>query len=619
MRSLRFAALAAVVSAVAAAHGFCGVPDGPYWSELPLPAGFSGNVKAIGTLVTFQANNDVWLWSAITRKWTTIPTSGGATVAVFNDYATILDGNVLHGYSTRFGVDTLVLAATPTLQSGPATSSWVSIARLGTDVYGFGAFQGKWKHQVVASASPTISIAQTTGIVYDGAVAYGFSAYHGNFVPIAAPGATFVSATGDLAMANGGTTVRGYSCHHDTWSSATFAGATPSAFLRDFALFVQGADVLAYSGLTGGFATYHATNTASPAVSTDNTVAAVFDGDTIAGYTAAIDGFTTQAFTAPGVTIDDDLFVVTTANGLTGFSGVTGKFSPTIPGTFPTLLLKEAMAYASNASVAYGYSVVKNVWVQAPSLPLLPVVLRGLAVGVYASAWAGFSGRTGTWVVASTSSPFDYSATASGDVFLGFDGNVMSVFDPVLLRWTPVETAGPVTFDTWRQTVVASDGTTAYGMGLMNNVWDTVAMQGSFVSLDANDACGYALTTTHLYAYPGHGSLSSDSRWPEFSRFQPIGTDLPLHQRGEAGSSVLTFVGIAPAELPAPPYGTFYVDPTVLVMFGLGTIPASGVLDVDIAVPALPALNGITLHIQDVVTTPSNHTYLTSSIAPVLL
>jgi len=174
MKFLRAATLlaAALASFTSLATPARALPSGePFrWVDLPLPPGFSSatTVRALGTSGWFRTATDVYMWSAIRLNWVVVPVSPSAIVLQYNDYITIEDGNVVHGYATITGaVETLNLASTPTVYHGPVSSNWVSIAVLGNDAWSFGAYDGHWRHRTLAGTTITttqfLSVTMLTG------------------------------------------------------------------------------------------------------------------------------------------------------------------------------------------------------------------------------------------------------------------------------------------------------------------------------------------------------------------------------------------------------------------------------------------------------------------------
>jgi hypothetical protein len=238
-----------------------------------------------------------------------------------------------------------------------------------------------------------------------------------------------------------------------------------------------------------------------------------------------------------------------------------------------------------------------------------------------ASGYRAFSGRTGAWVSQPVVTPFNYFGSTSSDLFVAFDGLQTYVFDPVIVRWARTQTTAPVqSFDVWRQTFVGFDGVSAVGFGLMNNAWSSIATRGVFQRLDANSECGYVLTNSHVYAYSAQGSLSTLSRFPEFSRLQPIGVPLRLIEVAAPGSHVLAVLAHDAGYQPLP-NGTLFIDPTTtFLQIPLGTVPASGVLDFPLDLSVFPSLAGTAVHIQTFVTPPGGAPrWIANSISPVVL
>ena len=605
------------VSLLAAASP-AAVPDGPYWSELQLPPG-AGTAKAIGTTVTLQTPNQVYFWSGITRQWMSVNTSGFHTLNTFNAYAILEDGNTVYGFSSRAGgIDTLNLPNPPFVQHGPPFASWVSIAQLGNDVWGFSGFIGKWTHLPLQTSNVTVSIGSLAAVVHDGQTAYAFSAYHGTWVPISAPNAQ-VEANGVVVAANdtNGTTVRCFSAHTNQWATATFANPGSMITQRGYALFQNGSQILAFSGYKGSFASATLNDPNASSLQHRN-VFVYLDGNTALAYSAGVGSFATRAFqNTPQAAIERDLAVVYDSTEMVGFSVVTGTFSAPIQGNFfPNV--GRAVAFVDDfQGNAYAYSVVANTWVAAPVSGATAELIRNAVILIDNSGYHGFIGRTGHWVFQPSTAPFSYVVKNSGDTFVGIEGNTLHMFDPRIERWSSITTDLPPGVDLHRTVAIASDGVKAYGYGLMNNVWSVIPTQGSVQFVKASSSDGVVQTDTHLYAFTAHGSFSTLSRFPEFSRYQPMGTNIRLIEAAPTGTLVATILGFAPTYVDMGGLGTLFVDLTGAQIFFLGVVPAGDKLDLEIPVPEIPALNGVALHMQNYLVPPSGNPYLTNSIAPV--
>jgi hypothetical protein len=263
-------------------------------------------------------------------------------------------------------------------------------------------------------------------------------------------------------------------------------------------------------------------------------------------------------------------------------------------------------------------------WSQAPDYDSLSqsVVLRNCVVLVNPlGGYSACSGRTGKWIARATTTPLQFSAPGSGDMFAGFEGSTVHIYDPVTGRWATQGIAAPlVDSDIWRQTFVGFDGVVAHGFGLMNNRWSTVHPQGNFVRLDANSSAGMLLTDTHIYGYSAHGSLTTLSRFPEFSRLQPIDSPLRLLQTAAPGSSVVAILAERADYAPFKPYGTLFVKrSSIITRVQLGTVPQSGLIDYPLDVSGMTDMRGRALHVQCLVVPPFGTRYLTNAIAPVIL
>ncbi|MCB9914866.1 MAG: hypothetical protein H6828_06905 [Planctomycetes bacterium] len=607
-----------------------GVPLGafgaerPQWSSMPLPGDFQGvgTVSTLGTSFVMQTPSTVWLWSAVTGEFTALPASPSAFVTQFNAFVLIEDGNTVHGYSTRTGqVDSLTLGAPPTLHHASTSSCWMAVAELGTDVWVFGAFDGQWRHQALAAPAPSVSVTQTAAVVDDGTTMYGVSTYFGDWVPTPSmPGAT-LDLQGDLAVAYTSTEVRGFSAHTSTWSTQALANGVNLTTQRGYAMFQDGDDLVAYSPCTASFTTLNAP--AGATFDAGRYVGAASLGSEVWGYSSGRNTFAHRTCaSAPLIELDDEVLLVQDSAGTVGFSVVTGAFSALVPGALPTTHT-DCMLFLEDANEAWAYSPMQGTWSAAPiaGAGTISHVFRDVAVLQDATGCYAFSGRTGAWVYQAMGAGVQIGGSSSSDLFVAFDGALTHVFDPVLGRWAT--TAGgnqAANFDVWRLTFVGYVGGTAYGYSLFDNEWSPMQTQGALQALDANSSCGFVQTDTHVYAYSALGSLSTLARFPEFSRLQPLGAPLRLVQAAPPGSTVRAFFATEGDVLPWGPFGTLYVDPTKIRReLGLGTVPASGVLDVSLHLPDAASLHGLQLHVQCLVTPPGGAPYLTNAIVPVLL
>lgn len=594
------------------------------WSARPLPPDFtpSTTVRSLGTSLYFQTPSHVYLWSAITLRWVSVPVSSTAVVTQYNAYITIEDGARLHAFATRTGrVETLDLASAPTVYHGPSSSNWLSIAVLGTDAWSFGAFDGRWRHATLHGPVSGMSITSTTGIFSDGVEIYGVSAYYGDLVAAPIPAGAALAMGGDEVVAWTPATAAGFSTHTNTWSTTALTSGTLLTAERGYAMFQDAAGFVAYSPATATFERLAAPP--APSFSAGRYVASVRSGDDLWAYDSAHNAFKPRTFAStPIVMLDDEVLVAKDAVGVSAFSIATGSFSTHQLGSF-SVQTNDAMAWIDDGGQGFAFSALEGVWRRFPEalVGAQVNVLRNVVVVATAQAYHAFAGRSAEWIELPTSVPFTYSAPTTGDVFVAIDGTTLNVFDGVVGRWAATSIAAPIlASDIWRQTYVGFDGTTAHGFGLRNNAWSDVAVQGTFQALDANSSCGWVLTSTHVYAFSAHGSLSTLSRYPEFSRIQPFGSPLRLIQAGVPGTRVTAIFAREGSYLPQFLGGTLFLDPSsAFLRVSLGVVPSTGVLDVPFDLSTLPGLRGETLHVQTMLKAPGAPMRLANSIAPVIL
>jgi hypothetical protein len=600
-------------------------PEGPYWNVLPLPQGFTPPITAFDSLCSFSTPTDVWLFSGIWRRWTTIPVGPSATVFMLNDYATIRDGVVIHAFSTRSGQN-YPLTITPGAQlfQGPAGASRVSIVRDGGTLYGFSALKpGPWVPLALPRPGAAIQAAvlEATGIAHDGLAAWGFSAYHGTWVPTTVePGAT-INVRGEHGSLTGATEVRGFSAVRNTWAAFPYTSMATPVLQEGFGLYSDGASYLMFSGHTGTFVRHPFLAPGATRDAADN-AALIVDGTTVAGYAAGLGTLVTTTIppgSPPTVQMGGQVALVSRADfGVLAFSAVQGRFATVLPGTFTTSV-NQSVAFAQG-SPSWAYTPLLNRWVQAPAATIVAVVLvRDAAIVVKTDGYDAFASRTGTWHTQPTTTFNDYVFDAGSATFVARDGNELRVFDPKLTHWSSQGTAGNTALNVWRQVVVAHDGARGYGYAFMNNAWDAVTLQGTVTELKANSEIGRVLTNTHLYTYTGHGSLTTIPRYPEFSRYLLRGTGLRLHTRAPVGSVIWYAVNTTPAYTPLGLYGTLLVNPAGMSILPFGTVPASGALESTVPIPLAPTLNSIPLHIQALILPPMGTPWLSNSIAPLIL
>jgi hypothetical protein len=597
--------------------------DGPYWVDLPLPPGFIAPVTSFGELSAFQTPTAVWCFSAVHRRWTTIPAGAGATVTVFNKHGVIRDGNTIRCFSTRTEV-VASLNVSPSAQifQGSAGTGWVTVVRDGNNVWGYSAFQGlNWVPLVVPAGGPiSVSAIDLAGVVHQDTTAWGFSFFFGAWVQTTAPAGATIMTNGAQGSVVGGGQVLGFSAHRNTWSSTAYTPTATPAHQFGYSLWSDGTSTLFFSGYTGSFSRYTWSGAGPVARFGGSDTVILLDGASAIGYASGVGTLATMplpAGPAPAVQASGQVALLQFPDRVIGFSGVRGAFSAVLMGVFPTISVNQSVGFAEGAP-SFAYSPILNQWTLCPSAFLSAVLVRHTVVIVRGDGYEAFEARTGTWSFQPTAVFNVYDANPQGAIFVAFDTNALRVFDAKLADWVSISTVGTATLNTWRQLVVAQDGVEAFGHCFNSNVWDRHPIQGTVVETKANSSVARVLTTTNLYSYCGVGSLINWSRYPDHTRFQLRGEPLRFQLVAPAGSSVVFGVSQRGARIPLGAVGTLFIDPNGMTLLPWTPVPGNGRLDVAIPLPSDPSWNAVQLHIQALVQPPAAPAWLTNSIAPIL-
>jgi len=594
------------------------------WTTITLPAGAT-TPNSIGTTTTFRTATDVWLYSGITKQWTTVAVPATATIFQANDYVVVRDGNTFHGFASHIGtVDTITTVGSPLVVSGPASSSWVTLVADGSLVYAFGAFNGAWQSAPIATSAPTMVANRLIAEIDDGVTIYGLSAHHGLLVPTPSSPGTTLSALGEAeigtAHATATGTFRAFSAQQNAWITATLPTGFTTAQSNEIALAWSGAQIWGSSGLTGTLTSY----TASAPIGTvtlSEGAAAFVDGGLAVCFGSGRGAFATlPVTTTPTFSLKYHYVFVQDGTTSTPFSSVTNTFGAPIAGGPFTFTLNDAAGYATNGTNGYAYSPILNLWAPTPAVAATQVaVVRDSVVLVHASGFEAWSARYGNWRSLATSPAATFLAPGTGATFLVTDGFTLHVFDARLDRWASVTGTGPMTTKVSRHTAMAHDGAFGYGFGQPSGEWWVEPLTAAPTTFDTASSIGTLRHGTQLSVYSVQGSFSYVGRYPEFTQAINLGNTLRMHQSAPAGSLLVLIVGIAPAYVPLPGLGTLYIDPnTAFTGVWPNLVDGDGYLDMSIALPNNPSLVGAPLHLQNVVLQPNGVLWLSSSIAPIL-
>jgi hypothetical protein len=592
------------------------------WRTSPLPLDLVSGPDAIGTTVTLTTTSEFRIYSGITKEWIALPADAPGFLEQYNAYVVYENGNQLYGYaSRRTAADALTVSPSRTITSGPLTSSWVTIVVDGNTAYGFSGFRGEWIPLPLSTSTPEVKSTGICGLLRDGNTIYAFGAHNGTWVPVAADAGAVLAIGGEVATAHSPTTFRAFSVQHDQWGTMTVPSTASPILTGEFAAVISGSSIVAYSGLSGTFDQYTASGPlASPA--TDTSVLAFQDGPNVVCYGSGRGTFETLAASSTSLLADASFAFIVAGNEVTPFSGLTGVFGDPIQGTF-TLETADVVGFATGSSASYAYSPIGSEFVAVPPVgPLHSVTLvRSTAAYGHSGGYDAFSARHSDYVTLTIGNPGSLLAPASGANFVVMDGpQIANIFDTRLDRFTTITSSSPLTVQSFRHTLIAHDGTRAYGFGQPTGRIDEVALNGPVQILDVASSIGFVVAGQELHVYSVQGSLSYEGRFPEFSRAIQLGTPLRLHQVGPPGAALVMLVGAEPAFLDLGLLlGTLFIDPGALFSVPLpATIPADGLLSYEIALPALPALIGVVPQIQNFVVPPAAPPYLSTSVAPVL-
>lgn len=598
---------------------------GEHWTTMPLPANVISGPNFVGNMVSLQTPTAFWLYSGLTKKWVVLPVTNPSPLFQANDYCIVKDGNTVHAFSAFYGrIDSITTSGSPTIQSGPPSSSWVTLVADGTTAWAYGAFHSKFERIQLSQPGPQMLANRLSGLLRDGSTVYGVSAHHGTFVPVAADTSATLAIVeeAEVATANSPGVFRAFSVQQNTWVVQAVPVSSSSLQQAEFAMVWSGNQAWAVSGLSGVLDTYVASNPITN-VSNSDGVAAFFDGTDVVCYGSGRGRFA-KLPASPSATfsLDYHFVIVVEPTSATPFSALTGTFGSPVSGSF-SVRSNDAIAYLDGGSVAYAYSPLTNAFTLAPAVsPTNVELVRDSVTLVHAAGYTSLSARYGTWVSQTVQQPGNYTAAATGSTFLAIDGSTLHVFDAKLNRWASVTGAGPMSVQTARHTAIAHDGQTAYAFGQPSGEWRTQPLTANPSLFRVSSSVGIVVHGTQISTFGVQGSFCFRGRYPGFTQTVNLGNTLTLHQYAEQGSIAFLFAGMQPARLDlGPVLGRLYLDPAGLVSLGLSrTIGYEGYGEFSIPLPKDPTLVGGQVHLQDLVVPPAGpaSSWLTTSVALVL-
>jgi hypothetical protein len=597
--------------------------DGSHWSEYALPPNVT-NVRGLGSQVLVETPTALHFFSGQHRKWTVHPVTAPTIVGVANKHTVFQDGTTVYGYSTYTArVAALPTSGSATVSIGSASSSWTAYVVDGSDVWAWSAFFGEWKH-LQASGTPVTGINSHMVTCNDGGTVHAFSAFFGDWVALPRSGATnvFTWRNGAFALFSGPDEIAGFSAYTNDWTTTQALPTGTATFdARDAyaSVAVNGGDDRAWFSALHGTFTISSFGPGALAQFAPSVAVVTTGAGQVLGYspvTCAVLPIATQQ--APAITLGQGSFgacaLIDDGTTLQAFSGLTGTVATT-PFWVPfTLTVGDTAAFATGPStIGFAYSAIRGTWTAAPAVAATQTVANFECIlRTVPGGFEAFSARTGTFATLVTSGA-NATMLAQGSIIGVVDGNGLDVFDARYARWVRQATNGTPAFGVHRLTGIARDTASAHGFSMWLHEWESIALQGTWVSTAVNSSIGYVRTSSHVYVFTATGSLSTFARFPEFSRFHALGQPLSHTNTGNPGAFVAALLALSATELTTP-FGVLRID-TNPVALGLGFVPADGRLYSPIATPDVPALRGIEVFLQDIVLRPNGQLALSNGLA----
>ncbi|HEB53866.1 MAG TPA: hypothetical protein ENI87_11495, partial [bacterium] len=235
------------------------------WAELTLPQPVAANaLRGQGKLLTYDEGTTLHVYSSLTRTWHSTAKSVAAPMRLFNDCLVVIEPGFCRAFSAYTGsfADRVVAATAIVRNAGGHNNDSIVLVASGSELHAFSAFTGEWTTRTMG-AGFGVSVERHTAMFLDGTTIGGMSAFDGQWREhVAAAPVTAMSADGTAAVCRDVNTAYGFSAHDPKWKTAPLP--LGAAFDRgdDWALWYGGGGTLAFSGLTGQFASSNASPSA---------------------------------------------------------------------------------------------------------------------------------------------------------------------------------------------------------------------------------------------------------------------------------------------------------------------------------------------------------------------
>lgn len=634
-RSARALALALLAIVSSQAIAVAQLPD---WASINVTNPSSISLEQ--SYCAVQEGNKVHAFSCFSRRWTSITARYGApTLFILNDCFLFQDGPVVYGYSPRTGrfAAQMTLSASAQVVQRVTPQTWLALVTDGNRIHVFQAIQGTWTtHQFTAKiVAPYVVMGTKCAFVLEDLVTvWGISAFYGTAVRLNInDAASIVGAFGNSGLAQSKGFLHGFSSYKNTWTSVAASVQTPTTHTGNaqaafVAISSEAATMLYFSGHTGTFASHTVAGT--PTLTVDRAVAVTVDGTTAYGYSALLGKVSKTSVAAePTVTKQQFYALVDDGSSLQAFSATTGTFAKGIQAKTADITTRAEMAYHQPSSASYPtevYSQYLNQWTATPTLstatPPKAHILAGAVVLEEATGTLHAISMRGTKWISQATSKVDQVYLGSSRpllemTFVAQSGNTLYAFNERTQAWRSTTTSAPITeFQGNNTAFITLDGKNAYGFGNWSDRWSSIALTSTPVTkATAQVQSAYIHEGNFVHAFSGIGQTSTSHDYPEYWRAATQGARIQVDLAAEPEALGVLALSLREANIPLPPNGTLLIDPAVMLILSMPTLPPNGIFNLGLQVPEVPALSGLDLHLQSAVFPATQPFYLTNAIA----
>lgn len=570
------------------------------WAELTPPGGVAATaVKGQGKLVTYDAGNQLHVFSSVTRSWLEVAKTAGASLTVFNDCALLVDGSSMVAVSSYYGHPAkLVVSPNATLWNGAnAKNDSIMLVRDGQELHAFSAFTGTWSTRAIP-ATASGSVQRHVAVVQSGTQLIGMSAFDGQWHAIDAPSVTSLNTDGTAGFAIG-PNVYAFSAHTRSWSQHPALGNATFARGDDWGLWHDASGGFAYSGLTGSFTAF-SLGGAYVAASSD-LYALLDDGTSLHAWSAVTADFVPLGPSPSAIDAGLGAALLHDANSVRGYSALRQQVQ-----ALPT----SGGASAAGASVAhvvdsagqlFAFSAVTGTWHAAPASTVgrTPLTTTTTVAIDSPNDCFAFAANTGQFVPLGHA-VLGLSGNPSSAPLLAHDAASLFAFDSDQARWISTARTGtsPPTFRIWRTTALVMDGDSAHGVGAQAGMWHRFDLGTQSASPFANSEVAYLVGAQRLLACAMLPEIVSLQQFPHFRRVQPRGAEVVFSTTPVRDALVIA--GFAPRGTPTtlPGIGELHLDLASAVLVAPDVSGPSGVGRIAWSLPPSPALAGSTMFAQ---------------------